>query len=551
MPPGHSFGSTLRTTADKLRFVDKTLAKLTLLTPEGLNPADSFRLLDAIRDLKTRRNAMVPVSRVPAEILSEILMIAVVCDKRSLKSNIQVCGHWRAVALGDSRLWPLAIDYVAENPFWTAEMLLRSKDNPISVTADLLEEVSSRELPLHSTASNMNDNVQLALRSHCPVTHLNLRARIRDVEQIVRQLHLLGSLTSLTLHVVHLCNVPFHLIIQQAMPCLRRLRLGNCSPDWSSPMFQGLTHLEISFDIGDAPPMAALSDALGRLPGLEVLELMNAIPNAPRPVSLPRLQHLDIRMSSLQHIFGGDLERPNMTTDIAPFLNSLSYPAHAEVSIVCWSHHPCADAPVIVEAIAMKCPQSPMGLLFELRDGSLYVRGTCTSGEGASLRRFDSALKMHHVGGTRVDVTTMLQPIVMKFTSSDIISFDLDFIGFYLPPCGVSPNWARIFAASPNIEVLRMRLDPHCGRSLFLLCTLSSEQQLLPHLRKLVLCGINLFHHREGLYEVCSLLRFRYAHHCPIAEVLFNGCRDIPQNVVQELGSHITAEISPQLIFLA
>jgi hypothetical protein len=104
-------------------------------------------------------------------------------------------------------------------------------------------------------------------------------------------------------------------------------------------------------------------------------------------------------MSSLQHIFAGDLQSPGMTSNIAPSVNLLSYPAHAEVSVVCRSYRLYFDTPVVVKAIA-----NPFGLLFKLQDGFVYVRCTCTDGLGASLRRFDTGFQICYEAGTSDDL---------------------------------------------------------------------------------------------------------------------------------------------------
>src|SRR5262245_18586388 len=90
------------------------------------------------RMLKSRRNMLAPISRLPLELLCQIFKVSCVASSAGLNDftsggNIpclaltQVCGHFRSAAIGCPRLWT---DLIFSHPSWTEEMLRRSKAAP-------------------------------------------------------------------------------------------------------------------------------------------------------------------------------------------------------------------------------------------------------------------------------------------------------------------------------------------------------------------------------------------------------------------------------------
>jgi hypothetical protein len=537
MPPGLSFGSTIRTTADKLRFVDKALAKLTLLTPEGHDPAGFLPFLEAIRGLKTRRNAMVLASGLPAEILSDIFMIAVACDKRSLKTNIQVCGHWRAVALGYSRLWPLGIDYVTENPSWTAEMLLRSKQNPISVTADL-HETCSRRLPRNITADIMTKNVRLALKHGGRVERLEFMARKSELRRVVQQLHqsitVLDSLVSLALGLDSAWDTTYPLVINRSMPCLRHLHIHDCAPNWSSPVFQVLTRLRISFSVRAIPPISALSDVLADLSNLESLELVNAIPDTTGIIVLPNLRHLSLKV---------DWRHSGMADCIAPFMTSLSFPASAEVKLCSCTVNPERHASEIAAAVALsRLPRALIRVLFAIH--SRFIRFGCTyQTDDGSPQKSDVELHLYYERNSHPDVAIIAQRIVDQFPSTNVIDFQFDFRAASFPDIR-GANWVEVLAATKRAESLTIYGDPCGPEGSTLLHALSSDQRLLPRLRSLSVVSVNFKHRGRYFDKLCSLLRCRQALSCGLSFVVFCGCRNLEKVSLGNLNCEVVVKES-------
>ncbi|KAF5371006.1 hypothetical protein D9615_009993 [Tricholomella constricta] len=97
------------------------------------------RLEDSIRVLKSRRNVLAPIARLPPEMLSKIFSFRAAESAESLNPLewIRVSHdsrHWRAVALDCPSLWG---SLVFTRPKWSEEMLKRSKMASLVVKADL------------------------------------------------------------------------------------------------------------------------------------------------------------------------------------------------------------------------------------------------------------------------------------------------------------------------------------------------------------------------------------------------------------------------------
>src|SRR5712691_184935 len=101
---------------------------------KGIDSAREF-----VRSLLTRRNALVPISLLPPEILAWIFHL-LVHDEWPLSGlrNLgwievtHVCRHWRQVALDNSSLWA-RIWCLPANPKWISEILARAKNAPLDI----------------------------------------------------------------------------------------------------------------------------------------------------------------------------------------------------------------------------------------------------------------------------------------------------------------------------------------------------------------------------------------------------------------------------------
>src|ERR1700733_8430654 len=101
---------------------------------KGIDAAREFA-----RSLLTRRNALVPISLLPPEILARVFHLLVheewpLAGLRNLGwiKVTHVCRHWRQIALDHSTLWG-KIWGTPINAKWISEMLARAKNAPLDI----------------------------------------------------------------------------------------------------------------------------------------------------------------------------------------------------------------------------------------------------------------------------------------------------------------------------------------------------------------------------------------------------------------------------------
>ncbi|KDQ61415.1 hypothetical protein JAAARDRAFT_203934 [Jaapia argillacea MUCL 33604] len=259
---------------------------------------------ESIRQLCTKRNSLVPVSRLPPEVLANIFQHATQSDLSlgfALGSPAvwwiaitYVCRCWREVALATPSLW---CSLPFHRPKWVPEMIARSKIAPLQVE---VASESSRVLP----------QIRMALEHMPRIRVLGLELRASDFRTLpltspAPLLHTLKLFNWITEDPLPIPENAFDLVT----PSLRQLELTGCAPSWDSPMFSGLTCLRLhtSFDLVSArPSFTRLPEILGSNPLLESLSLINCLPpvstdsrpSSP-PILLPMLTKLHLEGEAL------------------------------------------------------------------------------------------------------------------------------------------------------------------------------------------------------------------------------------------------------------
>ncbi|KAI0040251.1 hypothetical protein FA95DRAFT_1472499, partial [Auriscalpium vulgare] len=90
----------------------------------------------AISSLHIRRNAYLPVSRLPPEMLAKIFQFLVLLDLEWTREGLgwiavtHVCASWRAIALGCPSLWTNLTFRLGME--WAETMLGRSRGLPLA-----------------------------------------------------------------------------------------------------------------------------------------------------------------------------------------------------------------------------------------------------------------------------------------------------------------------------------------------------------------------------------------------------------------------------------
>ena len=252
---------------------------------------DIARLEESIRVLKSRRNELSPISRLPAEILCNIFSFAEVLSQtwspESWTNFSQVSQHWRSLALRAPELWtkiPLAY------PRWAQEMLIRSKKAKLTIRSD------------NSSSLKAIQTLRLCLYEMNRIEEINLTAIPGSLlEEIFWDLPKHAP----QLHTLRIESPP----LSEAFPIfenflydtkrLRRVELSNCKISWDSRLLTGLTRLTLIGPLNANSSIIKFLHALQQMPALTHLYLEDSIPDyiegSSYPVvNLPCIQTLSI-----------------------------------------------------------------------------------------------------------------------------------------------------------------------------------------------------------------------------------------------------------------
>lgn len=193
-------------------------------------------MTDRARALKGHRNTLVPISRLPPEIFSQIFGE---CTPRRRLRDLemlafsQVCRYWRNLALGNPFLWN---EPVLLFPELTSMMLARAQGIPLVVDVC--------EFQLHPKALSM------AFRENPRIRALLLEARGQKIQGM---LALLDSVMPM-LEVLILRNLSYPMVLwyraaeEWEAPRLRSLSFHNCFLKSNIKGMGQLVKLEISFN---------------------------------------------------------------------------------------------------------------------------------------------------------------------------------------------------------------------------------------------------------------------------------------------------------------
>jgi hypothetical protein len=262
-------------------------------TPRGHLPQtviDEIKSLEeSTRALRSRRNALAPISRLPPEILATIftLLSASAWDERSVRLEwlgvTHVCHRWREIALNYPRFWSY-INFTKLSSAGKAEILARAKTAPLHLEVDaddklrILTHFDPFEGgPLETTLARLS--------SSAPLLESISFSHISESEGPP-------------------ATIPVNLLNGTA-PNLTSLELEKCDISWKSPFLKGLRNLQIRDVSKNArPELEDWLDALNEMPKLETLSFQSATPLAPlagpliseraRTITLPSLTHFHI-----------------------------------------------------------------------------------------------------------------------------------------------------------------------------------------------------------------------------------------------------------------
>ncbi|KIM35828.1 hypothetical protein M413DRAFT_32184 [Hebeloma cylindrosporum] len=326
-------------------------------------------LNESIRALKRKKNDLLPISKLPVELVTEIFLEyqsvmrarpTIYWEQDKSRKMVEwigithVCQRWRDIALNFSRLW---IRIPAHYPSLANEMAIRSRNAHLLVLVEISDPRAVEPCPssifqhasrfqvlkIAESSPALVAKVFQAIKPTPAPYLLKLKLSSMEQEEPVTEsspiFDLLPIIDSRILDTRSLRRV-------QA-PTTRR---------WDLNLFTGLTYLKLD-DYGPALPRVQTSqreflDALRRMPTLRFLDLNEGIlpevvdVSSPEPVHLPSLRHLTLH------------DRVDL---IAFFLNHVHFPLTTYTSITIF--------PRTGHAFQLAHISSVVGLLTRLVEG--------------------------------------------------------------------------------------------------------------------------------------------------------------------------------------
>jgi hypothetical protein len=258
---------------------------------------------ESTRALKSRRNALALISRLPPETLAAIFSFLSLPewnkDVRYLEwiRVAHVCRQWRETALSHPRFWS-HINFTKLKAPGVDEILARAKMAPLHLEADFTRWPCARPRV---------DATEKQVDAHIAHTRdLRICGPLRSaLERLVSSAPTLEFLS-----LSHMSYPPGKAVIpvdifNSTTPSLINLKLENCDISWKSPLLKGLRTLEIRGPSQAArPKLEDWLDALNEMSQLETLIFEFATPLAPlaslssRIITLPSLTKFHISSSA-------------------------------------------------------------------------------------------------------------------------------------------------------------------------------------------------------------------------------------------------------------
>ncbi|TFK63774.1 hypothetical protein BDN72DRAFT_881907 [Pluteus cervinus] len=245
------------------------------------------RLQDKLQDLRTYRNQLVPISRLPIETLAEILSLTqeLPFDSKNrsrgqvLTSTVSICRHWRHLVLSTPFFW----NHIGINNLsWLECSLERSRDLPLVINLAL-----GRRDPLDKEELETVSKMLSMLRPLLPrIRSFDFwNSPYSDVRFDLPGSPAWGAAERLETLALEGVDIPDSFLGRE-LPVLQNLSLDGCYFDWKKAFpFLGLNRLRI-IQSGPRITSQALLHILRGIPSLEHLELENALRDDER-----RLQH--------------------------------------------------------------------------------------------------------------------------------------------------------------------------------------------------------------------------------------------------------------------
>ncbi|KAE9397050.1 hypothetical protein BT96DRAFT_860443 [Gymnopus androsaceus JB14] len=233
---------------------------------------------DAIRKLRSRRNSLVPISKLPAEILCAIFMFIPTHGPTPLRYRwhwitITHISHlWRTISLNCPELWSTP-DFTKPN--LASEMIKRSKMAPLNI------EVTSNSWLTPWVLKTVGESLKQITR----INEIHLLASRNNMDKLLSGINypapLLGTLI-LDLTDYYLSEryiIPQDFLADDASR-LYHIDLTGCHLRWDSSLLRNLAYFKVRNPGPPAPTLDQLLSVLTAMPQLEELDLEKCLPKS-------------------------------------------------------------------------------------------------------------------------------------------------------------------------------------------------------------------------------------------------------------------------------
>ncbi|TFK69974.1 hypothetical protein BDN72DRAFT_577379 [Pluteus cervinus] len=313
-------------------------------TPERLEIDSQIdSLYEQIHLLRSRRNTLAPISRLPAELLSRIffivqgLYLTETEDYYGWTAVIRVSQYWRAVVMERSDMWGgVIVPQSYRLPPWSPLSFTRSGTSKLDVSFQNVNPNASHCKFIISVLDELSRIRSLGFspsRGYSYANALNMQKIVQCFEQPAPHLEelSLGSNDNGAWFWFSQFSPTFRLFNGDA-PMLRSLTLINSYIDWDNPLFRNLHHLKLhGLPSPHFTSLHNIFDVLENAPNLQTLQMVSSV-SLPDPEPFP--PHDNVALASLSSL---DIMIPRKET--LAFLSTVTLPAQSHIKICISNSH--------------------------------------------------------------------------------------------------------------------------------------------------------------------------------------------------------------------
>jgi hypothetical protein len=475
----------------------------------------------SVVELQTHRNSLIPIARLPPEILVQVFTVFINRGSSEFSSGdmtwmrlAKVCRHWHSLIMGTPTLWSFLL---FNNVKLTAEMLRRSRSSPLVVKAEYPDSLEAVELALSHL-------------SRVRVLHLN-----GSDEYFCRLFTFMNRpaplLESFSLHRSPWCSESINMttLFEGVSPHLRYFISWYLDVPWDLLILRNLTHLEIRSS-ALKPSLIMFRDVLSRCPALETLSLGSALPRDADqreefhdPIPLPKLLHLALV---------GDIAE----CEIA--VRNISFPPDTHVALyfpLNFDSTPPELPLLLSDLVARRCGASSIRHLHIQSLPPIWRQHV----QFRTWQTVDDKRSLLHISFEKHDVSpSFFLAVCQPLALTQLFSLHVDVSQL---PGTEQSSWLTVLSCCPKLKELTVKME-HMADLLSALDAFSEKgtrpstrpKMVLPYLQELALHGAS-FVERQTFEDLRTWLKLRWEDDAAIHTLRLANCINLREHDVDDL----------------